>query len=271
MKHRKYMKLNKHYENEFESFISKIKSVFISVPTIIMFFKIFDIIRALESEEFYKIPKIYFYDNYRENYIFDLLVIFCISLIAFSPYISKLNEKIKFSHLEIFLYSIGISIFFNMLLVSFFADFFLKYKYSILFTFIFIFIIYIYLFYDENFYEKNRNYTKNSELKKFFSILMRAIPIIILIILFVIYYFNSEKTNPEYKKDYEIIKNNTEKYNVIIWHYNDKAILMKGEIINQKENNKFEVILKIKKGDYMLKNVEEEVINFKHFDKIVIE
>lgn len=76
---------------------------------------------------------------------------------------------------------------------------------------------------------------------------------------------------PSNKKNYEIIQNNTEKYNVIIGHYKDKAILMKGEIINRRENDKFEVILKIKKGDYMLKNVEEEVINFKRFDKIVIE
>lgn len=231
--------------------------------------KIFDYFVYLKYEQFYGIPKFYFYNNSLHDYIMQGVFVISIMFVFSSPYmIKKILKKTKLNYFGSLLLSIIFSILsfyilfsFNVSIIvgvyNFYICFMVKifglkvYAWIIFFICIFLSLligrIYFLVF--------NRD-----EKEDIIIILFKCIVVFMVVISLLL----TLRLEPSNKKQYEIIQGENSEYNIIVGYYKDSAIVMKKESL---ENGK----IKIKKGDYKIESIEGKEISYFYFDSVCSE
>ena len=242
-------------------------------------------LNSINSEYFYGVPRFYFYNNVAQDYLIELLYLFIVIIIFFSPFIiKKFLGKVKLGVLESIIFSyllaFGVLLLTTISYVSFFIGEnkiceYMGYIICLIIAAI-SFFAYYYLFridYVKNSNDaKNKkyeliNYTKNNKLKT----TCVTISIISIFICGIIRYINTPLISKNITK-YEIIDLDIEKLNnckdkdkvevnIIITHYNESIIVMEG-YIDSKYN------LTINKGDYRLESLKNNSLTYYRFKSV---
>nr|WP_293699238.1 hypothetical protein [uncultured Peptostreptococcus sp.] len=248
-------------------------------------FNMLQYLNSIKSEYFYGVPRFYFYNNVAQDYLIELLYLFIVVIIFFSPFIiKKFLGKVKLGILESIIFSyllaFGVLLLTTISYVSFFIGEnkiceYMGYIICLIIAAI-SFVAYYYLFrigYGKNSNDtKNKkneliNYAKNNKLKT----ICVTISIISIFICGIIRYINTPLISKNITK-YEIIDLDIEKLNnckdkdkvevnIIITHYNESIIVMEG-YIDSKYN------LTINKGDYRLESLKNNSLTYYRFKSV---
>lgn len=270
------------------------KELIIMVPTVVLTFLgvLYEAIHyfySLKAEQFYGIPKFYFYDNSQADYVMNLVLFMATIMIFFSPYIVKRKNKLKFfeSLAYSFLFAILVFYFWLSFCISFIMNtlHITGYDYVLLGVCIVVaiisWVVYFFAFKADPKEHSNidKQETKEDKNKKDAPVDLKTNEIIIVyahsivalvnIIIVAILIFSSALFNPDKKKNYEIIPVGKLEYSVIVGYYKDSAIIMEGEIDYQNSDSNSH--LKIKKGYYKLESIEEKELIYYSFDLITCE
>lgn len=270
------------------------KELIIMVPTVVLTFLgvLYETIRyfySLKAEQFYGIPKFYFYDNLQADYVMNLVLFMATIMIFFSPYIVKRKNKLKIFE------SLGYSFLFALLVFYFSLSFCISfiintlhitgYDYVLLgvcmVVAIISWVVYFFAFKADlkehpNIAKQETEEDKNKkdapvDLKTNKIIIVYAQPIIALsnVIIVAILIFSSALFKPNNKKNYEIIQVGKLECSVIVGYYKNSAIIMEGKIDHKNSDSNSH--LKIKKGYYKLESIEEKDLLYYSFDLITCE
>ena len=246
---------------------------------------------SLNAEQFYGIPRSYFYDNLQIDYTMKLLTFIPYIMILLSPIIIKKYFN-KLKKLD----SFAASIFPAFLVLSFWVNFcdsiiintlhilvqdsiFVVSCVVILIIFL---ILYFFAFSTDFSEHKNNDKQKveiindkndeieviktkvNNNFSKFDVIIFIAIFIVLVSICIMLY--NSTLFTPKNKINYEIFEVGQSKYNVIVGTYKDSVIIMEGMI--EPSNNNSGSNLKITKYNYKIVSIEEKELEYCSFNLV---
>lgn len=282
MKEAKYCKENK----KTLEFFKENKEVIITAPTFIITVLgiLYGIIRyfySLKAEQFYGIPKFYFYDNLQVEYIVNVAFFVTTIMLLFSPFmIKRFLKKNKLKFFESLVYSFLFAFLAFYLSLVFCVSFIMNplhitgYDYILLFVCIVVaiisWVVYFFVFKTDlikhSIDKQKTKEDKNKEdalvepkTKKNIILLAFAIVTTTIIVIIMVLMFNSTLFTPNNKKNYEIIQVDKSEYNVIVGYYKNLAIIMKGKIRDSNSH------LEIKKGYYKLESVEEKNLGYYSF------
>lgn len=271
------------------------KELMIMVPTVVLTFLsvLYETIRyiySLKAEQFYGIPKFYFYDNLQADYIMNVVFFMATIMLFFSPFVIKrFLKKNKLKILESLGYSFLFAFLVFYLSLVFCVSFIMNtlhitgYDSVLLGVCIVVaiisWIVYFFAFKTDltehtNIDKQETKEDKNKkdasvELKTKENIIVFALAIVITIIIAIVavLMFSSTLFTPNNKKNYEIIQVGKLECNVIIGYYKDSAIIMKGKIDYSDSNSH----LKIKRRYYKLESIEEKDLVYRGFDLVTCE
>lgn len=273
------------------------KELIIMVPTFVLTFlgALHGIIRyfySLKAEQFYGVPKFYFYDNSQVDFIMKVVSFTAAVMIFLSPLmIKRFSRKNKLNFFE----SLGYSFLVTFLVFCFSLNFCVSFIINTLHitehdfvlmgvcvtVSIISWVVYFFVFKTDltehlNIDKQETKKDKNKkdapvDLKAKENKIMLAFVIVATISIAIIMFlmFNSTLFTPNNKKDYEIIQVVNLECNVIIGYYKNSAIIMKGKIDYQ--NNNLNGHLKIKKGRYRIESTEERNLVYCGFDLVTCE
>lgn len=247
---------------------------------------------SIKAEQFYGIPRFYFYDNLQADYIMNVVFFMATVMFFFSPLmIKRFLKKNKLKISESIWYSFLLAFFVLYLSLAFCVSFIMNtlhitgYDSVLLGVCIVVAIISWFVYF--NVFKTNltenpnidEQKTKEDESKKDAStkpktkkkIILIAFAIVTTTIICIIgvLMLNSPLFRPNNKKNYEIIQLGKLEYNVIVGYYKDSAIIMKGKIDYQNSNSNSH--LKIEKGYYKLESIEEKDLVYCSFDLVTCE
>lgn len=270
------------------------KELMIMVPTVVLTFLgvLYGIIRyfySLKAEQFYGIPKFYFYDNLQADYIMNAALFMATIMFFFSPFmIKRFLKKNKLKIFESLVYSFLFAFLVFYLSLAFCVSFIMNtlhitgYDSVLLGVCIVVaiisWVVYFFVFKTDLIEHPNidKQETKGDKNKKdalvepktkeniivlAFAIITTTIIVIIQVLM-----FNSTLFTPNNKKNYEIIQVGKWECNVIVGYYKGSAIIMKGKIDYQNSDSNRD--LKIKKGYYKLESIEEKDLVYYGFDLV---
>lgn len=275
------------------------KELMIMVPTVVLTFLsvLYETIRyiySLKAEQFYGIPKFYFYDNLQADYIMNAVFFMVTIMLFFSPFmIKKFLKKNKLNIFESLVHSFWLAFLVFYLSLAFCVSFIRNtlhitgYDSVLLGVCIVVaiisWVVYFFAFKTDLTEQPNidKQETKEDKNKKDASVELKTkeninvlalaivtTPIIIIVIVAVLM-FSSTLFTPNNKKNYEIIQVGKLEYNVIVGYYKDSAIIMKGKIDYQNSDSNSH--LKIKKRYYKLESIEEKDLVYYGFDLVTCE
>lgn len=253
-------------------------------------YKIIRFYQSLKAEQFYGVPKFYFYDNVALEYLVYVLILILTIMTFFYPnMIKKFFNTKKLNILNSLLYSFFLAFFVFDLSINFCISFIIiklniiGYDCLLLISCIIISIltgiIYFFVFRtDLNIYSSNNkqktyndelkiNYFKKNKTKEKVISLSFAIASIFIIFITIFPIFSSIQFIPENKKKYEIVEDINENFKVIVGYYKDLAICMEGKISHSNGG----INLKIVRGEYKLESTKNKKLKYYIFDKIYCE
>jgi len=267
------------------------------VPTVVLTFLgvLHGIIRyfySLKAEQFYGIPKFYFYDNLQADYIMNVVFFVATIMLFFSPImIKRFSKKNKLNFIESLVYSFLLAfLVFDFLLVfcvSFIMNTLHITGYDSILLGVCIVVALIsgvvyFLAFKTDLTENpsiDKQETKEDKIKKDAPVEPKTKENIIafalasvttaIIVIVVVLMFNSTLFTPNNKKNYEIIQAGKQECNVVVGYYKNSAIIMKGKIDYQNSDSNSH--LKIKKGYYKLESIEEKDLVYYCFDLVTCE
>lgn len=269
------------------------KELMIMVPTVVLTVLgvLYGIIRyfySIEAEQFYGIPKFYFYDNLQVDYAMSAVFFMATIMFCFSPIMKKrFLKKNKLNIFKILAYSFLYAFLVFYLLLVFCVSFIMNtlhitgYDSVLLGVCIVVAIIswVVYFFalktdltdhpnIDKQETEEDKNKADAPDELKTKNIIAFALAIVttILIVIVAVLIFSSTLFTPNNKKKYEIIQVGKSECNVIVGYYKDSAIIMKGKIDYQNSDSYSQ--LKIKKRYYKLESIEEKDLIYCGFDSV---
>jgi len=276
------------------------KELIIAVPTVVITFfgVLYGVIRffySLKAEEFYGIPKFYFYDNLQLDYIMNVAFFIMTITLFLSPImIKRFLKENKLKTFESLVYSFLLA-FLAFCLSLEFCDLFIinilhiTGYYSILLGVCIViaiisWVVYFFVFktdltehsnIDKQETKNNKN-NKNKkdapvELKTKKDIIAFTFAVVTTAIIGIIAVLMSNLTlfTPNNKKKYEIIPVGKLECNVIVGYYKDSAIIMKGK--RDYRNSDSNSHLKIKKGYYKIGSIEEKDLVYYAFSSVTCE
>ncbi|WP_420027858.1 hypothetical protein ACN6IQ_02075 [Fannyhessea vaginae] len=269
------------------------KELMIMVPPAALTFLgvLYGIIRylySLNAEQFYGIPKFYFYDNLQVDYVMSAVFFMATIMLCFSPFMKKgFLKKNKLNFFEILAYSFLFAFFVFCLSLVFCVSFiintlhFIGYDSVLLSLCILVAIIswVVYFFalktdltdhpnIDKQETEEDKNKEDAPDELKTKNIIAFALAIVTTTVIVIVEVLISNSTlfTPNNKKNYEIIQVGKSECNVIVGYYKDSAIIMKGKI--DYPNSDLYSQLKIKKRYYKLESIEEKDLVYCGFDSV---
>lgn len=246
---------------------------------------------SINAEQFYGVPKFYFYDNLYVDYLVKIILFIITIIIFFFPQeIKSFLSRNKLSVLESLLYSSLFGVFAFVVSLIFFFSFLIdilkesEYLYFILYGCAIFGVITLCVYFlifrnDSKEYLNNKQEINSNKVKhkSFFmpktsddiiNIFSLVIGIIVIGMILLLMY-HSLQFNPDNKKRYEIIEENDMECKVIIGYYKDLAILMDGKISWSDEKTK--KYLKITKDEYKLESIKNKKLKYYKFNKIICE
>ena len=269
----------------------------IMVPTVVLTFLgvLHGIIRyfySLKAEQFYGIPKFYFYDNLQADYIMNAVFFMATIMLFFSPFmIKRFLKKNKLKIFESLGYSFLLAFLVFYLSLAFCVSFIMNtlhitgYDSVLLGVCIVVaiisWVVYFFAFKTDltehpNIDKQETKEDKNKkdasvELKTKENIIVFAFAIVttIIIVIVAVLMFNSTLFTPNNKKNYEIIQAGKQECNVVVGYYKNSAIIMKGKIDYQNSDSNSH--LKIKKKYYKLESIEKKDLVYYCFDLVTCE
>ena len=273
------------------------KELMIMGPTVVLTFLgvLYGIIRyfySLKAEQFYGIPKFYFYDNLQADYIMNAVLFMATIMLIFSPFMIKKflkKNKLKFFESLGFSFLLAFLVFYLSLefCVSFITNTLHITGYDSVLLVVCIvvaiisWVVYFFVFKtdltehsnidkEETKEDKNKKDTP-VELKTKENIIIFALAIVTttIIAIIAVLIFSSTLFTPNNKKSYEIIKVGEQECNVIVGYYKDAAIIIKGKIDYKNSDSNSQ--LKIKKGYYKIESIEEKDLAYYYFDLVTSE
>lgn len=244
---------------------------------------------SIKAEEFYGVPKFYFYDNLKADYIMKIVFFTLLVIIFLSPpMIKKFSKKNKLKFFESLCYSFLIA-YFVFYLSWIFCNWFLLNNIQIkgldfvllglcVFISIITWILYFVVFRNDlkEYSNNNQKKTDEEKIEKKDSFELKTkedkiaiafvIFVTIIIVITVLSLYKSILFIPENKKNYEIIKESNTECNVVVGYYKGFAILMSGKI-NRLDGERISH-LEILKGEYRLESIENKKIEYYQFNNI---
>ena len=273
------------------------KELIIMIPTFVLtllgvLYGIICYYYSLNAEQYYGIPKFYFYDNLQTDYIMKVMSFIATIMVFFSPFmVKRFLRKHKLKNLESlgFSFLIAFLVFYLSLMVCdslIINTLHITGQDSILLCIcvsvsIISWIVYFFVFktvlsehlnVDKQEIEKDKNRndvkvvlkTKENTIALSFAIIV-TISIVMISALII----NSPLFTPQNKKNYEIIQTENLECNVLVGSYKDSAIIMKGKI--EYQNKGSDSHLKIKKGFYRVESTEEKDLIYCGFNFVTCE
>lgn len=254
---------------------------------------------AINAEKFYGVSSLYFYKDRIFDFGATVLFIFIPAFIWLIPvFVKKVSKESEFNLFDRLLFSFAVALL--VLLESlFFSDHFFENVILSLFLSIFLCII-SFIGYNLLFLVIARNNAKDTEEKnKTASLLFnkgKAITIIsgrsyvlIAVTVFLMAFLLIIKLSPlnvKNQRGYEFISGKESGYRIVVGHYQDSVILMRGSTSvepkkgstsvepkrqSTKECPEKESQLTIIKGDYRIEPLGERQIEYRQFDEICVE
>lgn len=244
---------------------------------------------SINAEDFYGVPKFYFYENLKADYIVNVVLFMVIMMIFFSPLIiKKFCKKNKIKTFTRLTYSFFIAVFVFYLSLVFCILFIIEplnitgYDYVFLGICIFVSIVswvaYFFAFKTDlkkdsviDSQEANGNKHNSAKLKIKENINGNVLDVATALSIFIIVslMFACMRFTPNAKKHYEIIQLEKSKCNVIVGYYRGSAIIMKGKI--DYKNGDENVNLKIKKRCYKIESIEKKDLFYCDFNLVTCE
>ena len=235
---------------------------------------------AINAEKFYGVSSLYFYKDRIFDFGATVLFIFIPAFIWLLPvFVKKVSKESKFNVFDrlLFSFAVALLVLFESL---FFSDHF--FENVILFLFLSILLCIIsFIGYNLLFLVIARNNAKDTEEKnKTVSLLFnkgKAITIIsgssyvlttvtVLLMAFLLI-IELSPLNVKNQRGYEFISGKESGYRIVVGHYQDSVVLMRGQT---KECTEKGSQLTINKGDYRIEPLGERQIEYRQFDEISI-
>lgn len=247
---------------------------------------------SLMAEQFYGIPKFYFYDSLQTDYIIKVMFFLAMIMIFFSPLmIKRILKKNKLKIFESLFYSFFLAFLVFYLLLAFCVSFIintLQLKgHDLLLFFLCIvagvvsWIVYFLVFRNDlkEYLDSDKSKIDEDKVEQKDSIKLKTkedriafaftVVATISMLITILLMYNSIQFIPENKKNYEIIGESNTECKVIIGYYKDLAILMNGKI-NRSDEEKISH-LEIIRGEYRLESIENKKLKYYRFNKISCE
>lgn len=272
---------------------------FASLSVIVVGFisSLFHYLFAIYAEQFYGVPSLYFYDRKLD---FGLVIIYLLipAFVWFIPvFVKRVSKESKFNLFERILLAFAVALLVRIESLHF-SNYFSK-DLMILFTIIgeeiscinlarvtkiiqdinydflslvlsvFSFFGYCLLFSLINAKEQQdgSKSTNNGKLLKITSGVSYVITGVLVVMMAVVLITNVTPWDLENQKSYEFISGKESGYRIVVGHYQDSVILMRG---NTKECTEYGSQLIIIKGDYRIEPLGERQIKYRQFDKVDI-
>lgn len=241
---------------------------------------------AYYAEDFYNVPADLFYYNRNFEFIVSILIYFISVLVLFSPlYLKDKWRNKKIEKVEALLLSAIISLYLLILFTVIFNGYIAKIlaKLSILSIYlivlgVFVFLSCFFYFFITRAFKLNTKEHKKSDTsdknqknkfaanfttmdKLFFVIYMILLIVVVIGLNFII---KAPDINPGNKMSYEVIQNE-KNFNVVIGYKDGRAITLTG-VESIHEGNS---VLRFINNEYILQNIEEKVIVYKRYSKVV--
>ena len=236
---------------------------------------------AIYAEHFYGIPSLYFY----KDRIFDFgamgLFVMIHAFIWFIPFlVKKVSKESEFNVFDRLLFSLAVALL-VMLESLFFSDhFFENVKLFVPISLglsIFSFIGYDFLFFviarnnaneGTKKFELTSLYTKHSNVMKVISGISYVLTAVIISLMTFFLTMKFSPLDPVNLRGYEFISGKESDYRIVVEHYQDSVVLMRGQT---KECTEKGSQLTINKGDHRIEPLGERQIEYRQFDNVDVE
>lgn len=274
----------------------KIASLFAIIVGILS--SLFHHLFAIYAEHFYGVPSLYFYDRKLDFGATGLLVLILAFIWLIPFFVKKVSKESEFNVFNrLFLsFVVALLVLFESLL---FSMCFLNNEFSFI-PFSLGFSIISFFGYDHLFLSVARNNEnegtrkckitnldiKNSEFMEIISKILYLLTAVTISLMTFLLTMKFSPLDPLNQKSYEFISREENEYYIIVGHYQDSVILMRGSTLDvpkrestsvepkrgsTKESKETETQLTIIKGDYRIEPLGERQIEYRQFDKVGID
>lgn len=251
---------------------------------------------AINAEQFYGVPSLYFYDR-RLELVLVFIYILIPAFVLFIPvFVKRVSKESKFNLFEGMLLALAAALLVRIESLHF-SKYFSK-DLMILFTIIdkkiscinlarvtkivqginydflslvlsvFSFIMYCFLFFlvsrsNTNEQDEGCNSTKNTNLVTKITGFSYVFTGVLVAMMAVVLYAKVTPLDIKNQKSYELISGKESGYRIVVEHYRDSVVLMKGSIKGGK--------LEIDKGDYRIEPLGKRQIEYHRFGDVDVE
>lgn len=250
---------------------------------------LFHYLFAIYAEHFYGVPSLYFYDRKLDFGATGLLVLILAFIWLIPFFVKKVSKESEFNVFNrlFFSFVVALLVLFESLL---FSKYFLNNELSFI-PFSLGFSIISFFGYDHLFLSVARNNEnegtikcnitnldiKNSEFMEIMSEISYVLTAVTISLMTFLLTMKFSPLDPLNQKSYEFISREENEYHIIVEHYQDSVVLMRGSISalskkgSTKECPEKEFQLTIIKGDYRVEPLGERQIEYRQFDKVGID
>ncbi len=245
---------------------------------------------AIYAEHFYGVPSLYFYND--RIFDFDAMVPFALILVfiwLIPCFVKKVSKKSEFNVSDRLLFSLAVALVVLIESLIIFDYFFGKSKLCVLLSFVLSILSFI--GYDLLFFVIARNnanegtkkfkltslYTEHSKVLKVISGTLYVLTVVTIFLMTFILTMKLSPLDPVNQRGYEFISGKESGYRIVVGHYRDSVILMKGStsVVSKRQSTKEcpekESQLTIIKGDYRIEPLGERQIEYRQFCKVGVE
>ena len=235
---------------------------------------------AINAEKFYGVSSLYFYKGRIFDFGATVLFIFIPAFIWLIPvFVKKVSKKSEFTIFDRIVFSILVA--FLVLLESLlFSDYFFE-NVTLIVSLSFGLSIISFIGYDLLFFLIARNNAKDTEEKnktasllfnkgKAITIISGSSYVLTAVVIFLMAFLLIIELSPlnvKNQRGYEFISGKESGYRIVVGHYQDSVVLMRGQT---KECTEKGSQLTINKGDYRIEPLGERQIEYRQFDEISI-
>lgn len=265
----------------------KIASLFAIIVGILS--SLFHYLFAIYAEHFYGVSSLYFYDRKLDFGATGLLVLILAIIWLIPFFVKKVSKESEFNVFNrlIFSFVVAFLVLFESLL---FSKYFLNNEFSFI-PFSLGFSIISFFAYDHLFFSVARNNEnegtrkckitnldiKNSEFMEIMSDISYVLTAVTISLMTFLLTMKFSPLDPLNQKSYEFISGQESDYRIVVGHYQDSVVLMKGStsVVSKRQSTKEcpekESQLTIIKGDYRIEPLRERQIEYRQFCKVGVE